>query len=234
MQGITGSESYFSDICIEKCGGLCCDPWWAIISFPLIRHGGVTSLRQELVKAIKARSQRIIENYVTNEAPKRRLFKAPHRFSVKLRGIKAEGSALTLDILTMFAFRCLFFSEERSCAIHPSVLGGGDIRPPHCAHLGVRDAIPGQKGYCRVIDAAASGEAEAQKAIEVERQTARTHLKEGFDTAEEAADSLMAEINGYLSTHAPDLLQETRPALPGRNDPCWCTSGLKYKKCHGA
>jgi len=20
----------------------------------------------------------------------------------------------------------------------------------------------------------------------------------------------------------------------GRNDPCWCGSGLKYKKCHGA
>ncbi|MGZ6270226.1 MAG: SEC-C metal-binding domain-containing protein [Candidatus Limnocylindrales bacterium] len=19
----------------------------------------------------------------------------------------------------------------------------------------------------------------------------------------------------------------------GRNDPCWCGSGLKYKKCHG-
>jgi preprotein translocase subunit SecA len=19
----------------------------------------------------------------------------------------------------------------------------------------------------------------------------------------------------------------------GRNDPCWCESGLKYKKCHG-
>ena len=21
---------------------------------------------------------------------------------------------------------------------------------------------------------------------------------------------------------------------PGRNDPCWCGSGKKYKKCHGA
>ena len=20
----------------------------------------------------------------------------------------------------------------------------------------------------------------------------------------------------------------------GRNDPCWCGSGLKYKKCHGS
>ncbi len=24
-----------------------------------------------------------------------------------------------------------------------------------------------------------------------------------------------------------------RPAvLPGRNEPCWCGSGIKYKKCH--
>jgi uncharacterized protein YecA (UPF0149 family) len=22
--------------------------------------------------------------------------------------------------------------------------------------------------------------------------------------------------------------------VPGRNDPCWCGSGKKYKKCHGA
>jgi preprotein translocase subunit SecA len=23
-----------------------------------------------------------------------------------------------------------------------------------------------------------------------------------------------------------------RPAKPGRNDPCWCGSGKKYKRCH--
>ncbi len=27
--------------------------------------------------------------------------------------------------------------------------------------------------------------------------------------------------------------EEGRPAvLPGRNEPCWCGSGKKYKKCH--
>ena len=27
--------------------------------------------------------------------------------------------------------------------------------------------------------------------------------------------------------------QECTPAaIPGRNDPCWCGSGRKYKKCH--
>ncbi len=29
--------------------------------------------------------------------------------------------------------------------------------------------------------------------------------------------------------------EEARPAtLPGRNEPCWCGSGQKYKKCHEA
>ncbi len=27
--------------------------------------------------------------------------------------------------------------------------------------------------------------------------------------------------------------EENEPAQkPGRNDPCWCGSGIKYKKCH--
>lgn len=25
-----------------------------------------------------------------------------------------------------------------------------------------------------------------------------------------------------------------RSSRPGRNDPCWCGSGRKFKKCHGA
>jgi uncharacterized protein len=25
-----------------------------------------------------------------------------------------------------------------------------------------------------------------------------------------------------------------KPPEPGRNDPCWCGSGKKFKKCHGA
>lgn len=27
---------------------------------------------------------------------------------------------------------------------------------------------------------------------------------------------------------------ESQPKLPGRNDPCWCNSHKKFKKCHGA
>ncbi|MEM6961924.1 MAG: SEC-C metal-binding domain-containing protein, partial [Myxococcota bacterium] len=31
----------------------------------------------------------------------------------------------------------------------------------------------------------------------------------------------------------PDTVRRERPKL-GRNDPCWCGSGKKYKKCHWA
>jgi hypothetical protein len=35
---------------------------------------------------------------------------------------------------------------------------------------------------------------------------------------------------GKAAIHVPTMAA-TRP---GRNDPCWCGSGRKYKKCHGA
>lgn len=37
----------------------------------------------------------------------------------------------------------------------------------------------------------------------------------------------------YLEgTHVPQ--RAPAPAAPGRNDPCPCGSGMKYKRCHGA
>jgi uncharacterized protein YecA (UPF0149 family) len=29
-------------------------------------------------------------------------------------------------------------------------------------------------------------------------------------------------------------VQTSAPHKVGRNDPCWCGSGKKFKKCHGA
>ncbi len=34
----------------------------------------------------------------------------------------------------------------------------------------------------------------------------------------------------YDPTPAPSVQPAQRP---GRNDPCWCGSGLKFKRCHG-
>ena len=44
MSNLSGDASFFSAICSEKCGGLCCDPWWGIISYQIIKEGGVSNL----------------------------------------------------------------------------------------------------------------------------------------------------------------------------------------------
>jgi uncharacterized protein YecA (UPF0149 family) len=52
-----------------------------------------------------------------------------------------------------------------------------------------------------------------------------------------AAAAAAAGANGdeYYEEPAQKIEQVRReePKI-GRNDPCWCGSGKKYKKCHGA
>jgi preprotein translocase subunit SecA len=47
-----------------------------------------------------------------------------------------------------------------------------------------------------------------------------------------------AESNGGNTGAAPEVVEtvvkDEREKEIGRNDPCWCGSGKKYKKCHGA
>jgi preprotein translocase subunit SecA len=45
-----------------------------------------------------------------------------------------------------------------------------------------------------------------------------------------------AGANGDEQFEAPPKIEQVRREEPkiGRNDPCWCGSGKKYKKCHGA
>jgi preprotein translocase subunit SecA len=39
--------------------------------------------------------------------------------------------------------------------------------------------------------------------------------------------------NGASSENPATVVKSDRDKI-GRNDPCWCGSGKKYKKCHGA
>jgi uncharacterized protein YecA (UPF0149 family) len=56
---------------------------------------------------------------------------------------------------------------------------------------------------------------------------------------------MRAGVVGRLFTYRPRSLSEVRAEVdrqqsegpkkkPGRNDPCWCGSGKKYKNCHMA
>lgn len=230
-------KSYFSSVCVEKCGGMCCAPWWGIISYPVVKEGGLSSLstfKAEVAKGIQARARRIMDAYVTSEEPPRALFKSPEKYNVIVRDIRANGTALTMNLIAMYAFRCAFVTEDRSCSIHPSITGR-EIRPPHCGFLGTPEAGPGEKGYCRIIHAALTGQAEEiEKALGIEKETASKNLQEGVRTVEEAAEKAVEGLKAWCEMNAPALMPQPRQeSAPGRNDPCWCGSGKKFKKCHG-
>jgi uncharacterized protein len=50
----------------------------------------------------------------------------------------------------------------------------------------------------------------------------------------EAACLAAQHLRLYWVDHAPKPSTRRVEAQPGRNDPCHCGSGLKFKKCHGA
>lgn len=46
--------------------------------------------------------------------------------------------------------------------------------------------------------------------------------------------SRFVKENGcWLYVDGDGKIDAIKPSLPGRNDPCWCGSGKKFKKCHG-
>lgn len=231
----TPNTSSFSSICIGQCKGKCCDPWWGIISYTVKRDGGLSRLREEILQGIRERAQRIMTQYVTNETPPRPLFKSPERYNVTVENIQITGNSLLINLRAMFAFRCLFLSQDKRCTIHPSLFEGQDIRPPHCGYLGSLTAKPGEKGYCRILHTAASSgdPLKIDAAIDTEGAVSEKHYREGYPSPERAAEAVVAAIREYVRSHAPYLAPAEAGRGPGRNDPCHCGSGKKYKKCHG-
>jgi hypothetical protein len=174
---------------------------------------------------------------VTDEPSSRPLFKSPERYNAAVENIQVKGNSILINLRAMFAFRCLFLSGEKICTIHPSVLGGKDIRPEHCGYLGSLDAKPDEKGYCRIIHAAATSSndiAAINRAIEIESNASEIHYRGGYSTAAEAAEAVVNSIREYCIKQSPYLLPAGRTEMPRRNDPCFCGSGMKYKKCHGS
>jgi uncharacterized protein YecA (UPF0149 family) len=52
--------------------------------------------------------------------------------------------------------------------------------------------------------------------------------RSGLDPADD--DTVRSRADLELTADGPRL----RPWPPGRNEPCWCGSGRKYKKCCGS
>jgi len=225
----------YSEICVKQCHGACCDPWWGIINYSVRkRQGDEKAFRRELVEGIRLREKRIVEAYVTNENPPRPLFTRPESYSIIVREIKTEASALRLDLILMFAFRCSFLSEDKTCLIHPTITEGADIRPPQCDKLGTPGIRSGREGYCRVISIASGedgpGAPSIDEAIGASQETTRSYLSQGVASVEEAAEMVLQKLRAYYDEH-PEAEQAPKQ---GRNESCHCGSGKKYKKCHGA
>ena len=69
----------------------------------------------------------------------------------------------------------------------------------------------------------------------------RAHVATYYPQDEPSRDDLLAEacwsaqdLRVFWADHAPKPATRRVPATPGRNDPCHCGSGKKFKKCHGA
>ena len=52
--------------------------------------------------------------------------------------------------------------------------------------------------------------------------------------ASSVAGAAALGTGGSTSTAAPRTVVASPNEKLGRNDPCWCGSGKKFKKCHGA
>ena len=70
---------------------------------------------------------------------------------------------------------------------------------------------------------------------------AREHAARFWPGKEPSRDDLLAEacwavqdLRVYWVDHAPRPAMRRVEPVPGRNDPCPCGSGRKYKRCHGA
>ncbi|MDD7402136.1 MAG: preprotein translocase subunit SecA [Eubacteriales bacterium] len=88
-----------------------------------------------------------------------------------------------------------------------------------------------QEDSIRLIMRAQFYDPEAAKA-----QTSRKELssgRKGEGTAvERARDQMNARAAQAAQAGGPKQAPVVKKVMPGRNDPCWCGSGKKYKNCH--
>lgn len=72
-------------------------------------------------------------------------------------------------------------------------------------------------------------EGNVARAADLAVEERRLHLPEPIDE-----EVLHREAEAWVAQIAAKAQSELARSKPGRNDPCWCGSGKKFKKCHGA
>ena len=105
--------------------------------------------------------------------------------------------------------------------------------PPDASGLRSRDAEAGLYGELLGTVAALAWD----PAGEEFRAFARAGWKDADPARDEVIDEAcyaVQELRLWWIDHPPKQPPRRVEATPGRNDPCWCGSGRKFKKCHGA
>ena len=107
-----------------------------------------------------------------------------------------------------------------------------------------KDTLPRYCRECEVLSIC-NGECPKNRLIQtLEGEAGLNYLCEGYKAFFKHADKpmrIMADLirRGRLAEEVMPILAKdegdlkTKPAKAGRNDPCPCGSGLKFKKCHG-
>jgi uncharacterized protein len=70
-----------------------------------------------------------------------------------------------------------------------------------------------------------------------EREFAAAYYPEGLPSRERLIDNALLaaqDLRLFWLDHGPRPVARRVQPRPGRNDPCPCGSGRKFKKCHGA
>lgn len=102
-------------------------------------------------------------------------------------------------------------SAERVIELGVALVAAGRFGDAHMAHMNAAYDALGRA--LQALRAAAGRDAD------------------GLDDAEDAPDSL--DDVGAGDDDDDDDLDDDRRDLPGRNEPCWCGGGKKFKACHG-
>jgi preprotein translocase subunit SecA len=69
---------------------------------------------------------------------------------------------------------------------------------------------------------------------EADQPSALRQAAAGAGGAAAAAAAAVTQGGGNGAPENPETVVKSEQEKLGRNDPCWCGSGKKYKKCHGA
>ena len=72
-----------------------------------------------------------------------------------------------------------------------------------------------------------------QMRLRIGTGVAQTVMRVSVRTAEQAEQTEQAQPGGTITTGGGSTTTGRSDQRPGRNDPCWCGSGKKFKKCHG-